>query len=1006
MIEVDLDITLPNLAAQWMMGNLATLLADLGARLAEVRAPTSPTRSPSGCCSRSRCTTSTPRRSPRSAASSAYEAMADAFDKVDFVIAATNPGPAFAADDAMSNPSSSFVDSVKATKAARLGFRGVMGGVRVAGRGVPEDAVGAPRHRVGTFPDLVRMGALTIISNIYGNPAVSIPGGFVDGLPVGMQVLARHHADELLFDVALAVERETPWPMVAPRADDCRTTSAKTFAPARRTFRSPQTSSREPPRRVQSAHAREMRSSMRRSRVRVARHRARRRVRLSRGRRRRARPARHGVRSSAATARCSPTTARGDFVVKVLRQPDGKIVTIAHGTFDADHIRASSSPATSPTDRSTRRSANRRRLRPERIIGVGDVTDGVLQPDGKIVIVGTERSPDRLLRATHPARERHARPDVRDRSPADELRRRDRHHRRGVERRARSRRHDRRRRPLRQRTSRSPATRRPARSTRPSRATDSPRTTSATFTLATDVARAARRPHRRRRFRGPRAATARTLVARFNANGTLDTTFGTGGRVNPDSTPIAGCRTRCSCRERSPSSPAPSTSAPPRSRATTPTARSTRRSGRPAPARPHVGKYTGIIDLIADASGRLVAVGLSRVLRTTSPTSARSRRCSASRRTARVDPTFGCGGSVLTEVLGNGAGHDVRGVARDHRGRGRQRHRRRRLGDDRDRRIDRPAGRRPARPLRTAAVRTRRATRCCAATAAPARSAARPRAGRPRVCRSTRRSSATAFDPVAPGNWTVASDGGIFTFGAAQFFGSMGGTHAEPADRRHGRRPPTARATGSSRATAASSPSARRTSSDRPARMHLNQPIVGMAAAQDGKGYWLVASDGGIFAFGSRALLGIDRRDPSQPADRRHGGRPRRQGLLARRERRRRLRLRHRASSPARPAPSTSANPSSAWPPTPTAPATGSPRATAASSPSTRTYSGSTGCDAVPRRLRPLDDRHRRNPLIAPHGSRLGDLGPCPAQPNAPIARKSPHRRTARLHARSTVPIA
>ena len=68
------------------------------------------------------------------------------------------------------------------------------------------------------FPELLNMGGLTIISNIYGNPAVSIPAGTVDGLPVGMQVLARHHADELLFDVALAVERERPWPMVAPSA--------------------------------------------------------------------------------------------------------------------------------------------------------------------------------------------------------------------------------------------------------------------------------------------------------------------------------------------------------------------------------------------------------------------------------------------------------------------------------------------------------------------------------------------------------------------------------------------------------------------------------------------------------------------------------------------------------------------------------------------------------------------------------------------------------------------
>ncbi len=66
------------------------------------------------------------------------------------------------------------------------------------------------------FPDLINMGALTIISNIYGNPAVSIPAGTVDGLPVGMQVLAPHHRDGLLFDVALSVERERPWPTVAP----------------------------------------------------------------------------------------------------------------------------------------------------------------------------------------------------------------------------------------------------------------------------------------------------------------------------------------------------------------------------------------------------------------------------------------------------------------------------------------------------------------------------------------------------------------------------------------------------------------------------------------------------------------------------------------------------------------------------------------------------------------------------------------------------------------------
>ncbi len=38
--------------------------------------------------------------------------------------------------------------------------------------------------------------------------------------------------------------------------------------------------------------------------------------------------------------------------------------------------------------------------------------------------------------------------------------------------------------------------------------------------------------------------------------------------------------------------------------------------------------------------------------------------------------------------------------------------------------------------------------------------------------------------------------------------------------------------------------------------LHLNRPIVGMAATADGGGYWLVASDGGIFAFGDAAFHG------------------------------------------------------------------------------------------------------------------------------------------------------
>jgi hypothetical protein len=70
-----------------------------------------------------------------------------------------------------------------------------------------------------------------------------------------------------------------------------------------------------------------------------------------------------------------------------------------------------------------------------------------------------------------------------------------------------------------------------------------------------------------------------------------------------------------------------------------------------------------------------------------------------------------------------------------------------------------------------------------------------------------------AKTPDGKGYWEVASDGGIFSFGDAQFYGSMGG---KP----------------------------------------LNQPIVGMASTPDGKGYWEVASDGGIFSFGDAQFAG------------------------------------------------------------------------------------------------------------------------------------------------------
>jgi len=142
--------------------------------------------------------------------------MAAVFEQVDFIVAATNPGPAFSADAVTSSSDDAFIDWARSSEVARTAFRGVLFGVRLASAAFPRLPSALLALASSRFPEQVNMGALTIISNIYGNPAVSIPSGFVDGLPVGMQVLTRHHADELLFDVALAVEREMPWPKVAP----------------------------------------------------------------------------------------------------------------------------------------------------------------------------------------------------------------------------------------------------------------------------------------------------------------------------------------------------------------------------------------------------------------------------------------------------------------------------------------------------------------------------------------------------------------------------------------------------------------------------------------------------------------------------------------------------------------------------------------------------------------------------------------------------------------------
>jgi aspartyl-tRNA(Asn)/glutamyl-tRNA(Gln) amidotransferase subunit A len=174
---IDIDVKVPELSYEWALAGLSEIVMELGDLYPQCEADLT-TEIGFGMKIAHQVYNIDSRGRIEAQRIAMNECMAAIFDQVDFVIASTNPDVAFGAEGPM-----------------------------------PQDVGGVPAP-------LGNNGALTIPSNIYGNPAISIPIGASSergGLPYGMQVLAPHHREPWLLDLARIVERERPWPLVAPR---------------------------------------------------------------------------------------------------------------------------------------------------------------------------------------------------------------------------------------------------------------------------------------------------------------------------------------------------------------------------------------------------------------------------------------------------------------------------------------------------------------------------------------------------------------------------------------------------------------------------------------------------------------------------------------------------------------------------------------------------------------------------------------------------------------------
>ncbi|HZT65879.1 MAG TPA: amidase [Acidimicrobiales bacterium] len=74
-----------------------------------------------------------------------------------------------------------------------------------------------PRQIAGVDVEAVMAVPFTMLANLCWNPAISVPAGLTaSGLPVGVQVMVRRHADEVALRLARILEQARPWPRTAP----------------------------------------------------------------------------------------------------------------------------------------------------------------------------------------------------------------------------------------------------------------------------------------------------------------------------------------------------------------------------------------------------------------------------------------------------------------------------------------------------------------------------------------------------------------------------------------------------------------------------------------------------------------------------------------------------------------------------------------------------------------------------------------------------------------------